>query len=110
MDQLENDLPSHEYSYRLFTEEHKSVAEIAVKRGLTENTVMGHLLKMHKAGNSIDLTKFITDAERTQIEKAQNDLDNPETLRPYFDYFNENMSYWKIKLGLYLNEEKNYQH
>lgn len=110
IDQLENDLPSHEYSYRLFTEEHKSVAEIAVKRGLTENTVMGHLLKMHKAGNSIDLTKFITDAERKQIEKAQNDLDNPETLRPYFDYFNENMSYWKIKLGLYLNEEKNYQH
>lgn len=94
------DVPTHELSLNLF-HEGLSVAEIAKKRGIAESTVYNHFLKMAEEGNSIDLRQFISDQEIGNVKKAQSKLEEPEGLRPYFDYFEEEMPYWKIKMGLY---------
>jgi ATP-dependent DNA helicase RecQ len=102
LDGLENELPTHEKSYKMFSEENLSPAEIAVKRGLSEDSVYGHFIKMHEAGAPIDLFQFITSEEIQKIKNARKKLENPDVLKPYFEYFEEKTPYWKIKMGLYL--------
>ena len=95
------DIPTHELSLNLFNDG-VSVAEIAKKRGIAESTVYSHFLKISEDGNSIDLYQFISDQEMENVKKAKSKLEEPEGLRPYFDYFEEQMPYWKIKMGLFL--------
>lgn len=102
LDGMEMDLPTHEKSFKMFSEENLSPLEIAERRGILEGSVYGHLLKMHEAGAEIDLYQFISSEEIKQINDAKIKLENPEALRPYFEYFNEKMPYWKIKMGLHL--------
>ena len=40
--------------------------------------------------------------ELSKIEQAKIDLPEAEGLKVYFQYFEEKMPYWKIKIGLYL--------
>ena len=79
-----------------------SPLEIAQKRELTENTIYGHLLKVHSQGEEIDLQELVTPEELSKIEKAKLNLPEAEGLKAYFDYFEEKVPYWKIKIGLYL--------
>lgn len=102
LDNLENNLPTHERSYRMFKEQNLSPSEIAVKRGLSEDSIYGHFIKMHQLGTEFDFSEFISSEEIQQIKNVQKSLENPEALKPYFEYFEEKMPYWKIKLGLYL--------
>ena len=102
LDNLETDLPTHERSYQLFMNENLSPMEIAQKRGLSEDSVYGHFIKMHQLGETFDFSKFITSEEIQQIKNVEKTLENPEALKPYFEFFEEKMPYWKIKLGLYL--------
>lgn len=102
LDGLENGLPTHEKTYKMFVEENLSPSEIAEKRGLSEDSVYGHFIKMHRLGNDFDFSGFISSEEIQQIKKAEKTLESPETLKPYFEYFDGKMPYWKIKLGLYL--------
>lgn len=102
LDGLENGLPTHEKTYKMFVEENLSPSEIAEKRGLSEDSVYGHFIKMHRLGNDFDFSGFISSEEIQQIKKAEKTLESPEALKPYFEYFDGKMPYWKIKLGLYL--------
>ncbi|MCB0452013.1 MAG: DNA helicase RecQ [Aequorivita sp.] len=102
LDGLENNLPTHERSFKMFKDENLSVAEIAEKRGLSEDSVYGHFIKMHQLGTDINFSQFITSKEIQQIKTARKTLENPEALKPYFEFFEEKIPYWKIKLGLYL--------
>lgn len=102
LDTLENNLPTHEHSYKMFTVENLSPSEISEKRGLSEDSIYGHFIKMHQGGTDFDFSQFITSDEIQQIKSVQKSLENPEALKPYFEYFEEKMPYWKIKLGLYL--------
>ena len=95
------DTPTHLFSFNLL-EEGLSIDEIAKKRGIAESTVYGHFLKVAAEGKSIDLLQFISETELEDIRKAQSELDSPEGLKSYFDYFKEQMPYWKIKMGLYV--------
>ncbi len=95
------DVPTHELSLNLFNEG-ISVTEIAKKRGITENTVYSHFLKISEEGKSIDLYQFISDQDIENFKKAKSELEEPEGLRPYFDYFEEKVPYWKIRMGLFL--------
>ena len=92
---------THEQTWALF-KEGLPPSEIAQKRELTENTIYSHLLKMHAQGEEIDLQELITPEELTKIEKAKIDLPKAEGLKAYFEYFEEKVPYWKIKIGLYL--------
>lgn len=102
LDTLNNNLPTHEKSYKMFMEEKYSPSEIAEKRGLSEDSVYGHFIKMHQLGEAFDFSEFITSEEIQQIKKVEKILEKPEALKPYFEYFEEKIPYWKIKLGLYL--------
>ncbi|MFS4493051.1 DNA helicase RecQ [Maribacter sp. 2308TA10-17] len=94
-------VPTHEQTWVLF-KEGLSPADIATKRELTENTIYSHLLKMHAQGEEIDLHELVTTEELSQIEKAKIALPEAEGLKAYFEYFEEKVPYWKIKIGLYL--------
>jgi ATP-dependent DNA helicase RecQ len=96
-------LPTHENSYRLF-KEGLSIQQIAYKRGLTENTVFSHLIKIHELGTPLDLHQFISSSEIARVQEAKKTLKNPEGLKVYFEHFEEGLPYHKIKLGLYLKQ------
>ncbi len=80
-----------------------SVEEIAEKRELTVSTIHNHLIKLHQAGNPVDLEKFITSEEIKQIVKSKKEVSPDEdALKPIFEHFEEKVPYWKIRMGLYL--------
>ena len=84
-----------------------NVTEIADKRKLGLSTIMSHLAKLYVDGEKIDLSPFISDAEVSQIAEAQIKLEFPNTLKPYFDYFEEKIDYGKIRLALAMIEKEN---
>ena len=96
-------LPTHQKSYNLF-QEGLSITQIAHKRGITENTVYTHLIKINEMGTPLDLHQFINSSEILKIQQAKKVLENPDSLKAYFEYFEEKMPYHKIKLGLYLKK------
>ena len=96
-------LPTHQKSYDLF-QDGLSITQIAHKRGITENTVYTHLIKINEMGTPLDLHQFINSSEILKIQQAKKVLENPDSLKAYFEYFEEKMPYHKIKLGLYLKK------
>ncbi|MBO9584604.1 MAG: DNA helicase RecQ [Flavobacterium sp.] len=84
-----------------------SVQEIAEQRDLSATTIISHLAKLYVDGHDLDLSQFVSEDEISQIAKAQIELENPNALKPYFDYFEEKMSYDKIRFGLAFIERKN---
>ncbi|WP_426094519.1 DNA helicase RecQ [Flavobacterium sp. DSR2-3-3] len=84
-----------------------SVEEIAQKRKLGPSTIMSHLAKLYVDGVAIDLNSFISKEEVSQIAEAQIKLESPNTLKPYFDYFEEKIDYGKIRLALAILEKEN---
>ena len=74
------------------------------KRNLGQTTIVSHLAKLYVDGNNIDLTQFVTDDEVKILHKAQVELEYPTALRPYYEYFEEKMSYDKIRFGLAIVE------
>ena len=96
-------LPTHQKSYNLFLEG-LSITQISHKRGITENTVYTHLIKINEMGIPLDLHQFINSSEILKIQQAKKVLENPDSLKSYFEYFEEKIPYHKIKLGLYLKK------
>ena len=84
-----------------------SVEEIAHKRKLGPSTILSHLAKLYVDGVDIDLDSFISKVEISQIAEAQIKLESPNTLKPYFDYFEEKIDYGKIRLALAILEKEN---
>lgn len=84
-----------------------SIEEIAQKRKLGLSTIMSHLAKLYVDGADIDLDSFISKEEVIQIGEAQIILESPNTLKPYFDYFEEKIDYGKIRLALAILEKEN---
>lgn len=83
-----------------------SIEEIAGQRNLGETTIVSHLAKLYTDGHDLDLSQFVSNEEIAAIEKAQIELEKPSALKPYFDYFEEKMSYDKIRFGLAFIEKK----
>ncbi|MEP6928769.1 MAG: helix-turn-helix domain-containing protein, partial [Flavobacterium sp.] len=81
-----------------------SIEEIAQKRNLGHTTIISHLAKLYVDGNTIDLSQFVTDEEVLLLHKAQVELEYPSALKPYYDHFEEKLSYDKIRLGLAIVE------
>ena len=94
---------THQKSYYLF-EEGLSPSQIASKRGITEDTVYTHLIKINELGTPVDLHQFIESTEILKIQRAKKILENPESLKTYFEYFEHKIPYYKIKLALYLKK------
>ncbi|MGQ7947676.1 DNA helicase RecQ [Flavobacterium sp. WC2509] len=84
-----------------------SVEEIAIKRKLGVPTIISHLAKLYSDGHPIDLSIYISNEEISKIAKAKIKLENPNALKPYFDFFEETISYDKIRIGLTILEKEN---
>ena len=84
-----------------------SAEEISQQRKLGIGTIMSHLAKLYVDGEAIDLSPFISKEEVDQIAEAQQKLDAPNALKPYFDFFEEKMAYEKIRLALAILEKEN---
>lgn len=87
---------------KILIENGLSIEEIAEERNLTISTIYNHLMKLHEEGMEIDFYRFIQAVEVEQINKAITQVEDPDKLKSYFDYFKEDIPYWKIKLGLHL--------
>jgi ATP-dependent DNA helicase RecQ len=77
-----------------------TIAEIAEKRNLGQTTIVSHLAKLYSDGHNFDISQFVSDEEVLLLHKAQVELEYPTALKPYYDYFEEKLSYDKIRFGL----------
>ncbi len=99
-------IPTHIKTVRLYNEG-LTVAEIAEHRALAESTVYSHLVKMLiEDEKALDVWSLISREEVMQIGKAKNELTGTDGLKPYFEYFEEKIPYWKLKMGLFLLEKE----
>ena len=94
-------IATHIRSYQLF-KQGLSVADIAIERNLKENTIFSHLIKANEDGKNVDLNQFLTAKEFDEIADAKEELVVADSLKAYYEYFEEEMPYWKIKIGLFL--------
>jgi ATP-dependent DNA helicase RecQ len=77
-----------------------SVEEIAEKRGVAPGTIMSHLAYLHEVGENVPIQKFVSSEEIKKILAAKPYLEQPNSLKGLYDYFDGNMSYDKIRLAL----------
>jgi len=90
---------THKVTYELY-KEGLTIDEIATKRNLKPTTIFSHLAKLYTDGEDIDIYNFVTKEEVEKIRKAKDKLDNPQALKPYYEYFNSEIEYFKIRLAL----------
>ncbi len=84
-----------------------SIEEIARERELAPGTVFSHLIKMLEAGEEVDFTRLITEEEIQKILAARDVLKPEENkIKPIFEYFNETISYNKIRLALAVAQKR----
>jgi ATP-dependent DNA helicase RecQ len=84
-----------------------TIEAIATKRNLGVSTISSHLAKLFIDGHPIDLSSYITDEEVARIRETKIVLESPNALKPYFEYFEEQISYEKIRIGLAIIEKEN---
>ncbi|HSP83654.1 MAG TPA: RQC domain-containing protein, partial [Gillisia sp.] len=77
-----------------------SIEEISEKRGLAPTTIFSHLAKLYDEGQPINMKQFISKDELEAVKKARVELGEPETLKPYFEHFQQAMDYGTIRLAL----------
>lgn len=83
-----------------------TIDEIALKRKLGIGTIMSHLAKLYKDGKPIDLSPFVSNEEVELTREARIKLEKPTVLKPYYDFFEEKISYEKIRLALAIIEKE----
>ncbi|MFK7749409.1 MAG: DNA helicase RecQ [Kordia sp.] len=83
-----------------------SVEEIAQERKLANGTIFSHIFKLYNAGKNINMHQFIDKHDLESIRKAKSELENPEALKPYFEHFQEAISYDVIRIGLAILQEE----
>ncbi|HSP10971.1 MAG TPA: RecQ family ATP-dependent DNA helicase, partial [Salegentibacter sp.] len=83
-----------------------SVEEISKKRELAITTIYSHLAKLYTNGEEIDMSRFVDKNDVEAVKKAREVLDKPETLKPYYEHFEESMDYWTIRCALAVLEKE----
>ncbi len=83
-----------------------SIEEIAQERNLTPNTIQSHFVKIYNEGMEIDLSDFVSKKEIEAVREAKDKVDNPKSLKSFYDYFNEQLDYAAIKMALVVIENE----
>lgn len=83
----------------------KSIEEISIERKIATTTVYSHIAKLYSSGKAINIFDFVSKSEVEAVKKAKIELDAPKALRAYFEYFNEDLDYFKIRLALSVIEK-----
>ena len=84
-----------------------SVEEISKDRKLAPTTIYSHIAKLYADGEQIDLMQFISKSDLEAVRKAKSELENPETLKVYYEHFEESIDYWTIRIALTVLEKEN---
>jgi len=95
---------TYKVTYDLYREG-LTIDEIAENRNLSPTTIFSHLAKLYADGKEIDIYDFVTKEEVELVRKAKEALDSPATLKPYYDFLNDEMEYFKIRLALSILEK-----
>lgn len=90
---------THRVTYELY-KEGLSIDEIAEQRQLKSTTIYSHIAKLWSEGKAIDIYDFISKSEVASVRTAKIELQSPEGLKPYFEHFDEQLDYFKIRLAL----------
>lgn len=77
-----------------------TVPEISLSRGLKDATVLSHLVDAYTEGYDVDLASFITQAVLDEVNRALKACENPEGLKPIFEFLKEEVSYNDIRVAL----------
>jgi ATP-dependent DNA helicase RecQ len=97
---------THILSYALY-KDGKTIEEIAEQRDLKDTTISGHLAKAYEQGEDLDISTFVSEEEVDMILGMLHLMDTPYKMLDIFNYFEEKMSYEKIRFALahyYLEE------
>ncbi len=84
-----------------------SVEEISKERNLATTTIYSHIAKLYADGEHIDLMQFISRSDLEAVKKAKSELEEPETLKVYYEHFEESIDYWTIRMALTVLEKEN---
>ncbi len=82
-----------------------SIEEIAQERDVARNTIFTHLLKLYDEGENIDLHQFVPSSDLKSIRKAKQELENPNSLKSFYEHFEEAIPYETIKISLKILEK-----
>ena len=97
---------SHSISYFLY-KNGKTIEEISTQRELKDTTVSAHLAKAYEQGEELDISTFVSEEEIDMILGMLHLMNTPYKMLDIFNYFEEKMSYDKIRFALahyYLEE------
>jgi ATP-dependent DNA helicase RecQ len=83
-----------------------SVTAIAIERNLQETTIYSHIAHLIKKGEDIDVAVFLSSDELRRIEEAKGKIGDTTKLKPYFEMFNGEIPYGKIRIGLSFLEKQ----
>ena len=92
-------------TFKLFNEG-LTVDEISEERNLNTTTVYSHLAKLFLDGKDVDLKQFVSTQEIEMVKKASMILEKPSALKPYFEFFEGEIPYYKIRVSLALIEKE----
>lgn len=96
---------THKVTYELY-QQGLTIDAIAEKRNLKAPTIYSHIAKLYGDGFPIQIYDFVSTSEVDSVKKAKEELDSPESLKPYFEYFDEQIDYFKIRLALAILDKK----
>lgn len=77
-----------------------SVDEIALFRKINEATVFSHLSKLYLDGKPIRLEQYLEAGVLDKVRKAFAEIRDVKVLKPYFEYFKEEIPYGQIRIAL----------
>ncbi|GGK44139.1 ATP-dependent DNA helicase RecQ [Lutibacter litoralis] len=90
---------TYKITYDLY-KEGLTIDTIAAKRNLKSTTIFSHLALLYTEGKAIEIYDFVTKEEVEKVRKAKEKLESPFALKPYYEYFNAEIEYFKIRLAL----------
>lgn len=90
---------THLLTYELY-KSGLSIEDISLQRKLKTQTIYSHIAKLYSDGKDINIYDFIAKSDVEAVHQAKIELNTSQSLKEYFDYFNEQMDYFKIRLAL----------
>ncbi|MES2592927.1 MAG: DNA helicase RecQ [Bacteroidota bacterium] len=83
-----------------------SPEEIALKRNLSSTTIYSHIAQLYLKGDISSIDHFINQQEVDMVENALKSIGKMQKLKDIFDFLNEELSYFKIRLALACIEKR----
>lgn len=96
---------THMETYKLY-KQGLSIDDISIQRQLKSTTVFSHIAKLYSDGKDINIYDFISKSDVEAVHQAKIELNSPKALKDYYEYYNEQMDYFKIRLALSVIDKK----